>query len=113
MTAIAQSGIHTGVLGTSIATVGAVVTAGKQQRISYIRVTNTSASARTVDVSLYDGTNHHYLCKGYPLTAMGAAGSVIDVTPGVTYLPAGWTISALASATTSLELVAPYLETSI
>lgn len=111
MPAIAQAGVHTGIITTAIATIGAVVAAGKLQKVSYIRVANLTATDRTVDVSLYDGSAHHYLCQGYPVKAKGVAGSVVNIVSAPTFLPAGWTIRALASAASALDLTAPYLET--
>jgi hypothetical protein len=109
MPAIAQSGIHAGTLTTTLSIVGSAVTAGKQQRIDFIRVTNTTANSRTVDVALNDGANTLYLCKGYSI----AANDVVNITASPLWLPAGWSLRALASANTSLDIIASYLEAAI
>lgn len=112
MPAIAQSGIHAATLTTTLAVVGSTVATGKQQRVAYIRVSNLTAISQTVDVSLHNGSTHFYLCQGFPLTAKGTAGSVVDVISRETFLPAGWSIYAVASNNAALNIVAPYLETS-
>ena len=113
MAALAQAGIHAGTITASLTTVGAVVASGKMQRVDFIRVTNTTSTARTVSVALHDGTNTRYLCVDYPVAAKGDLASVVNISSSPIWLPAGWTIRAISSAATSLDLIAPYLETSV
>jgi len=107
-----QGGATTGVLNaanltTTLTQITTTVATGKAQK-QKIRVANQLASAggATCDIAVTNGILTYYLVKNL-LVDLGTAQDIIEDL----YLPAGWRVSARASAASALTIVATGLET--
>ena len=107
-----QGGATTGVLNaanltTTLTQITTTVATGKAQK-QKIRVANQLASAggATCDIAVTNGILTYYLVKNLRVD-LGTAQDIIEDL----YLPAGWRVSARASAASALTIVATGLET--
>jgi hypothetical protein len=83
---------------------------GKVFKLNSIRAANIDTLAYTLDVTLYDGTSHAYICKNLEI---GQASSVVLLTKDeCLYIEEGESIYAKASFANEIDLIFSYEELS-